>query len=223
LPSGISIDSNDRVIIADEGNHRIQIFDEHLNFIQTFKCRDGNWPYHISIDCNNNIFVLALLSSEVKKIQIYTPMGEYKGEINFSKEKNILKISSFAIHKENRILYALLIFRDEKGKDTSSLYIYDLVTNEILPPYNIQVIKNYTRITYNAINEHIVISNYYSNCIDLLKRENEEILLVKSFSLEGSENGQVTSPEGIIAQGSDIWVVDCGNNRIQKLSLISSR
>jgi len=59
------------------------------------------------------------------------------------------------------------------------------------------------------------------NCIDLvlLPRTNEEKLLIKSFSCKGKEDGQVLNPAGIITQGSHIWVVDLGNNRIQQFSL----
>jgi len=53
----------------------------------------------------------------------------------------------------------------------------------------------------------------------LLPIVNEEKLLIKSFSYKGKD-GQVNSPNGIITQGTNIYVVDSGNNRIQKFSLL---
>jgi len=118
-PSGISIDSKDRVLIADWGNYRIQILDEDLNFIQSFYC---NRPVQISIDLNDNIFVLA--DSKRKKIQIYAPMGKFIHEIDFTNEKNIVGISCFTIHKE-KIFYLLLYnLKMKKEKTQVQLFIF---------------------------------------------------------------------------------------------------
>jgi len=145
-------------------------------------------------------------------------------KLTLQMKKNLKEISSFTIHKEKNILFALLFFKYEKDKNTSSVYIYDLVTNKILHTHNLQVIKNMTHITYNDINEQIVISDWDNNCIDLvlLPRTKEEKLLIKSLSCFGKEDGQVNKPLGIITQGSRIWVVDNDNNRIQKFSLSST-
>jgi len=159
----------------------------------------------------------------IKKIQIYTPIGKFIREIDFANEKNFLGISSFTINKEKNILFALIHFRSENGKDTTAVYIYDLVTNVILHTHNLNLpFKIYTRLTYNNINEQIVISDYDNNCIDLvlIPITNEEKLLVKSFSCKGKDDGQVDHPLGITTQGSNIYVVDNGNNRIQKFSLL---
>jgi len=45
-------------------------------------------------------------------------------------------------------------------------------------------------------------------------------LYFKSFSCNGTDDGQVDHPRGIITQDNFIWVVDSGNNRIQKFSLL---
>jgi len=55
----------------------------------------------------------------------------------------------------------------------------------------------------------------------LLPRANEKKkLYFKSFSCNGTDDGQVDHPRGIITQDNFIWVVDSGNNRIQKFSLL---
>jgi DNA-binding beta-propeller fold protein YncE len=40
-----------------------------------------------------------------------------------------------------------------------------------------------------------------------------------SFGEKGSGNGQFQSPGGVVATSSDVWVVDSGNNRVEKFNL----
>jgi len=67
-----------------------------------------------------------------------------------------------------------------------------------------------------------LISDNNNDCIHLvlLPIVNEDKLLIKSFSCKGKDDGQVNQPIGIITQDSNIYVVDSGNHRIQKFSLL---
>jgi len=92
-PMGIAIDSKDRVIVADYGNDRIQIFDDDLNFIQKFTCSAR--PYQISIDVDDNMFIMAgnysrssrKLIENAKKIEIFSQFGTFIRVIDFSDKK----------------------------------------------------------------------------------------------------------------------------------------
>ena len=62
-PIGVAVDSNDRIIVADAFNNRIQIFDSTGAFVDTITNADGagdtfNFPADIAVDSNNRIIVL---------------------------------------------------------------------------------------------------------------------------------------------------------------------
>jgi len=79
-----------------------------------------------------------------------------------------------------------------------------------------------THISYDCKKERLLISDWNNSIhLVLLPTVNEDKLFIKSFSLvEGKDDGQVDHPLGITTQGSNIYVVDYGNNRIQKFSLL---
>jgi len=137
--------------------------------------------------------------------------------LTFQIKKYFKEISSFTIHKEKSILYALLLF-DDKKEISSSVYAYDLTTSTTQQKYKQNKIKsNLTRIAYDTINEHLLISDGDKFCVHilLLPRTNEEKIQTKSFSCKGEGSGGTV---GVITHDNYIWIVDSCNDRIQKYS-----
>lgn len=54
---GISVDSNNRIIVADTQNSRVQIFDPQGNFLKSFEVTGpgGGQPYDVAVDSMNRI------------------------------------------------------------------------------------------------------------------------------------------------------------------------
>jgi len=109
------------------------------------------------------------------------------------------------------------------GAVSSSICIYDLSEFNVVQKYNLDRLNlgSTTRITC-YLNDQVIISDEFKHCIHLvlIPRTNDEKLLTKSFSPKGDEDGKVNYPRGIITQYIVIWVVDSGNHRIQKFSIL---
>ena len=75
----VIIDSNNKLIVSDFNNHRIQIFNENGGWLLTIDGKDsGNhsfqYPWGLALDPQGNIHVAALGS---KTIKVFTKEGVY--------------------------------------------------------------------------------------------------------------------------------------------------
>ena len=75
----LTVDSNDRIIVCDSGNHCVKIFDSTGKFLDKFGTRgdsDGQmeWPKGICVDCQDNII---LTDSKNRRVTMYSPNGEF--------------------------------------------------------------------------------------------------------------------------------------------------
>lgn len=73
---GVCINSLDQILIADRGNHRIQLFDQDGNFLNSFESENEEYmPCGIAVDKSNNMFVI---DYECSRLVAYEPDGEYR-------------------------------------------------------------------------------------------------------------------------------------------------
>ena len=80
---GITFNSRNHMLIADRHNHRIQIFDQNMQFIKAFGPegnRSGQFqgPYGIAVDADDNIVVVDYMNH---RIQIFSKDGNWKQTI----------------------------------------------------------------------------------------------------------------------------------------------
>ena len=76
-PRGVVVDSKNRVIVSDGGNHRIQVFSQDGDWLLTIDGTGNNpfkGPWGISLDPQGNIHVAACGSNTIK---VFTPEGTY--------------------------------------------------------------------------------------------------------------------------------------------------
>jgi len=78
---GITTDSNDRIIVTDSVNHRIQIFDDQGNLIKKFGSEgDGEGeftnPTDVATDSNDRIIVVNS-ENAFSRIQIFDDQGNF--------------------------------------------------------------------------------------------------------------------------------------------------
>ncbi len=75
-PYGVAYDpNNDRIIVADSNNHRVQVFDKHGNFLFTFGIigsDNGEFdePYGVAYDPNNDRIIVA--DSNNHRVQVFS-------------------------------------------------------------------------------------------------------------------------------------------------------
>ena len=74
-PWGICIGPDDRIYVADEGNHRIQVFHSDHTFSHIIDCNvSGEKPvYDLSFDISGHLHV----TSSAGIVTVFTPEGEY--------------------------------------------------------------------------------------------------------------------------------------------------
>ena len=78
IPIGLAVNARNEIAVADNRNHRIQIFDSDGNYIRSFGRQGGKagelqGPRGIAFDNNGNIFV----ADRSSRIQIFDGRGEY--------------------------------------------------------------------------------------------------------------------------------------------------
>ena len=78
-PGGVVVDSKNRVIVSDGGNHRVQVFCQDGDWLLTIDCTDNNpfkdpWGLSLHVDPQENIHVAAYGSNTIK---VFTPEGTY--------------------------------------------------------------------------------------------------------------------------------------------------
>jgi hypothetical protein len=133
FPWDIVLDNKGTVYICDEGNHRIQVFDEAGNYKRTIG-RRGNGPTDflnpsaLSIDIHGNLLVADKMNF---RIQVLTPEGKYVGgfkfvggsisDINSSHKRDEIVVYS---HMRTFLSRKLIYVYDKNGKTVREIGKY---------------------------------------------------------------------------------------------------
>ena len=80
-PMGVALNDRDEIVVADHGNHRVQVFDSNGTFLRSFGHRAENGgelknPTGIAIDKNRNILVT---ENGNHRVQIFSWKGRHLG------------------------------------------------------------------------------------------------------------------------------------------------
>ena len=145
-PSGVIVDSNDRLIVSDRDNHRVQVFNQDGVWLLTI---DGNGtgdsafsdPCGLALDPQGNIYIAAGGSNTIK---VFSPDGTYVrtyGDVNGP--------TGIAVNEEGYIFVS-------EG-DGNCLSIFDPQGYQV---HTVGDLKNPSGVTLDATTGSIYVPNF---------------------------------------------------------------
>jgi len=211
-PTGIAINSKGNILICDNGNHRIQIFDSEGNFISSFgSLGDGNGQFHdpeeIVVNSKDQILVS---DHNNHRIQIFDPEGHFlstfglKGTGNgeFENPYGIAVDTNdniFVFDCHNHRIQAF----DPQGNFLFKFGSHGEGDGQFGDPFGIVI---------NSIG-NILVSDSSNNNIQIFDSQGN---FISKFGSSGNGDGEFNDPYGLSVDIDDnILVCDFRNNRVQ--------
>ena len=209
-PLGVAVSEGDEIVVADQGNHRVQVFDSNGTFLRTFghegnNAGEFNSPTGIAIDKDRKIFV----AERSHRIQIFSWEGRLLGSFGGKGS-----------------LYSQL--HNPRGLSLDS------TGNVIVPDPGNKLIKIFTPdgrfvmkiggqgsfsspVHCVQCREYFIVSDSDEHCIKVFNREGH---FQYKFGKEGYGDGEFYRPRFLsVTQSKHLLVCDCFNHRIQVFEL----
>ncbi len=231
-PSGLCFTREGNILLADDFNHRIQVYDPQFNLITSFSEKGKDigqlqYPKGIAVDKEGNIFVadswnhrIQKFDSQGKPLQSFGSCGDHKGELN--EPYDVLLDSSGVLIVVERYNHRIQFFnKDGKslgwvGQRGTTLEenladLYETPLNLIAPP----LFEFPTSIAKDSCG-NFFIADSGNHRIHKFNSQWQKIL---TFGQTGTEPGQFQYPLCIsIASNDLLYIADLNNNRIQIFS-----
>jgi DNA-binding beta-propeller fold protein YncE len=228
-PSGLCITHDGSILLADDFNHRIQIYDLQFNLITSFgeKGKEQGqlqYPKGIAVDKEGNIFVadswnhrIQKFDSQGKPLLSFGSCGDGKGELN--EPYDILIDSSETLIVVERYNHRIQFF-DSHGKSLGWVGQRGTVLEEELAdnyetPFNLlapPLFEFPTSIATDSLGNYFVTDSG-NHRIRKFDNKWQEIL---TFGEQGDEPGQFQYPLCVSIAANDLlYIADLNNNRIQ--------
>ena len=210
-PLGVAVTDKDEIVVADCGNHRVQVFDSNGTFLRSFGHKGGNAgefnrPFAIATDKDRNIFVADRFNN---RVQIFSREGRHLGSFG------------------------------GKGSLDSQLYdpwglSLDSTGNVIVADTDNQLIKIFTPdgrfvkkiggqgsfsnpVHCVQCGEYFIVSDRGEHCIKVLNREGH---FQYKLGKQGKGDGEFNKPDYLLVNESQhLFVCDRTNHRVQVFEL----
>lgn len=208
-PSGMAVDNNDNVYVADTNNNRIIKFNSQGDVVWAWGANDNgqgklNAPWAVAVDSSGNVYVadtgsncIQKFNSEGSFLAAWGSFGYNEGQFRYPR--------GIGVDSEGYIYVADCNNCRIQKLDSSGKVVKTWGQNELSYPIAIFVDKDDQ--IYVADNGSKIIQKYDSQGVPL-----------KRFGGPGSTPGFFASIYDIALDGSgNIYVVDALNNNVQKL------
>ena len=210
-PLGVAVSDGDEIVVADECNHRVQVFDSNGTFLRSFGHRGENageftFPFGIAIYKNKNIFVT---DYENHRVQIFSWEGRHLGSFGGkgSLDSQLLNPRGLSLVSNGNIIVA----------DTGNKLI------KIFTPDGRFEMKIGGQGSFSfpvhcvQCGEYFVVSDQTEHCIKVFNREGH---FQYKFGKPGEGDGELNSPRFLfVTESKHLLVCDSANNRIQVFKL----
>ena len=210
-PLGVAVSDEDEIVVADECNHRVQVFDSNGTFLRSFGHKgenDGefNHPFGIATDKDRKIFVA---DSDNNRIQILSwegrPLGSFGGIGNL--DSQLSDPWGLSLDSTGNIIVA------EKGNKLIKIFTPD--------GRSVMKIGGQGSFSFPVhcvpCGEYFIVSDKSEHCIKVFNREGH---FQYKFGKKGNGNGEFNGPRFLsVTQSKHLLVCDGGNDRIQVFEL----
>ncbi|MBT5869222.1 MAG: hypothetical protein HOH38_10330 [Nitrospinaceae bacterium] len=231
-PSGLCFTSTGNLLLADDFNHRIQIYDSEFNLLNSFGSKGKEpgqfqYPKGIAVDSGGNIYVADSWNHRIQKFNSegihllsFGHCGEGKGELNEPYDIHIEPSGNLIVVE--RYNHRIQFF-DPQGVSLGWLGDRGTVLEEVLadiqgtpadllaPP----LFELPTSIAQDSQGNYFITDSGNHR----IRKFNSRWQEVLSFGDNGSEPGQFQYPLCVsIASNDLLYVADLNNERVQVFS-----
>ena len=199
LPWGVAVNDKNEIIVCDNCNDRLQVFNENGYFIRTIEHELLTGPRGICIDSAGRIYVAVM-----DKILLFNPNGEYINEISDEENQDALW-DGISIDEYGNVIAC------NQGSTKKAVHI--------LSPEG-KLLNKLTRDDFDPrdclyYDRKIFVSNSYIDTIDIFDCEGK---LLKEIGEQDTENGEFLYPSGLAIDKTGHLVV-ADRNGVQLLTL----
>ena len=205
-PTGLSILSDDRIVIMDRENRRVKIFDKDGQYLREFGQEELGCPYDVAILKNGNI---AVTDYDEEDVKIYTPDGsilaKLKGPMRYP--RGITVDASGHIIIVDAHSHRLVVHEHTKGKVVKIIEGKDEDNSDLFnDPYYVTTNKK----------GYIIITDWVAPNVKILTPDGQ---YVNKYGSYGIRKDQCLQPYGVCTDSDDyIYVADNQNHRIHMLN-----
>ena len=210
-PRGVAVTEKDEMVVADEGNHRVQVFDSNGTFLRSFghygkNAGEFSCPDGITTDKDGNIFVADRGNN---RVQIFSREGRYLGsfggtgslDCQFSSPRGLSLDSTGNIIVADTGNKLIKIFTPD-GRFLMKMGGLGCIS---FPIHCVQC------------GEYFIVSDHTEHCIKVFNREGH---FQYKFGKEGRGDGEFQFPRFLsVTQSNQLFVCNHSNDRVQVFEL----
>ena len=211
-PVGVAVSDGDEIVVADQGNHRVQAFDSNGTFLRSFghtgkNAGEFSYPYGIAINKDRNIFVAG---SNNRRIQIFSLEGRHLGSFGGrggSLDSQLFAPGGLSLDSTGNVIVADIVDKLIKIFTPDGRFVMKIGEQGSFsfPIHCVQC------------GEYFIASDSGEHCIKVFNREGH---FQYKFGKQGDGDGEFKYPRFLsVTQSKHLLVCDMGNHRIQVFEL----
>ena len=210
-PLGMAVTDKDEIVVADCGNHRVQVFDSNGTFLRSFghkgeKAGEFNGPFGIATNKDRKIFVA---ERDNNRVQIFSWEGRYLGSFGGkgSLDSQLSAPWGLSLDSTGNVIVAdtgnkLIKMFTPDGKFVMKIGGHRSLSN---PVHCVQ------------LGEYLIVSDRDEHCIKVFNREGHFQYM---FGKNGKREGEFINPGYLSVNPSNhLFVCDYINHRVQVFEL----
>ena len=207
---GVAVTDKDEIVVADEWNHRVQVFDSNGTFLRSFGHQgkiagEFNYPDGIAIDKDGNIFVA---DRGNHRVQIFSREETYLGSFggNGSLDNQLSSPRGLSLDSTGNIIVA--------DADNKLIKIFTPDGRFVM-----KIGSGYFSDPVHSVQcgEYFIVPDQNEHCIKVFNREGH---FQYKFGKQGKGDGEFICPGHLLVNESQhLFVCDRKNHRVQVFEL----